>query len=220
MTVTLKVRDDIAVLQIDDGKRNVVNHEVLAELEELWAEAEQNASAIVLKGREGCFCAGYDIRVMTGGDREASARLGKRGGRMAERIYSCPKPVVGLTQGHCFTIGLVWLAGCDVRIAEQGDFRLGMTEVALGVTLSGWALEAMRDRVRPVHRIAALQHSTQYLPEGALEAGFVDEVVASGDGFEAALAKAKALAELPAEAYGQTKLALRDSMLQAMRAGL
>ena len=76
MTVTLDISDDIAVITIDDGGRNVINHEVLDALEPAWEQAEAGAKAIVLVGREGSFCAGYDIRVMTGADPKAAGRLG------------------------------------------------------------------------------------------------------------------------------------------------
>ena len=220
MSVTLAMHNDIAVVEFDDGNRNVVNHDVLDALETAWDNAERDAAAIVLKGRDGSFCAGYDIKVMTGSDRQASARLGARGGKLAERIYACSKPVVGLAQGHAFTIGLLWLAGCDVRIGERGSYRMGMTEVALGVPLSGWALEPMRERVKREHQTPALLHSTQYGPEGALEVGYIDHLADAGKGHELALERAAALAALPPTAYRETKLALRQPVLERMRAGL
>ena len=218
MSVSLQMHGSVAVVEFDDGNKNVINHDVLDELEPIWAQAEEAGDAIVFKGREGSFCAGYDIKVMTGGDREASSRLGTRGGGLAARIHACPKPVVGLAQGHAFTIGLVWLAGCDVRIGEAGQYRLGMTEVALGVPLSGWALEPMRARVKREHQFAALVHSRQYSPQEAVEVGYLDELVEAGLGLQAALAKAEALAALPAEAYRLTKLALREGVLDIMNA--
>ena len=82
---------------------------------------------------------------VTGDDPDASAKLGKRGGQLAKRIFASPIPVVGLSQGHAFTIGAVWLACCDVRIGERGDYKYGMTEVKLGVPFSDCA---SRNRVQ------------------------------------------------------------------------
>ena len=218
MNTSIEMREDIAIVEFDDGNKNVVNHAVLDELEAVWEQAESAAGAILFKGREGSFCAGYDIKVMTGADREAANRLGNRGRGIAERIFVSPRPVVGLAQGHAFTIGLVWLAGCDVRFGESGPFQMGMTEVALGVPLRGWSLAALRNRVRTDHQVAALLHSTRYTPEGALEAGFFDHLLPAGEGFKAALAKAGELAKLPADAYRRTKRALRQPVLDLMRA--
>lgn len=217
MTVSLEINEDIAVIVIDDGNRNVINHSVLDHLESVWEEAQSRARAILLKGREGSFCAGYDIAVMTGDDPAASVELGLRGGRLAKEIYGSPIPVVGLVQGHAFTIGPVWLAGCDARIGESGPYKFGMTEVALSVPLTGWALEAMRSRLNPGHQVEALLHSKIYDPEGAFEAGFIDHLVARGEGYDLALQLTTELAKLPATSYRETKMALRQSVLELMK---
>lgn len=216
MIISLKFKEDVAVIGIDDGYKNVINHLVLDELESAWDSAENKAKAILLKGREGIFCAGYDISVMTGVDPAASAELGRRGGRLAGRIYGSRVPVVGLAQGHAFTIGPVWLAGCDVRIGEDGPYKYGMTEVALSVPLTGWALEAMRSRLNPRSHVDALMHSKVYDPQGALDAGFIDQLVPKGQGFDLAMATVKKLAALPTASYQKTKQALRQPVLDLM----
>ncbi len=221
MTISLEIHDAVAVIGIDDGKKNVINHGVLDELEAAFDEADnRNAGAVVFKGRQGSFCAGYDISVMTGEDPDASARLGQRGGQLARRIYASPRPVVGLSPGHAFTIGAVWLACCDVSIGEQGAFKYGMTEVALNVPLTGWALEPLRAKLHPAHQLPALLHSGIYSPEDALQAGFIDRLVPAGEGLAAAMQTAAALAELPGDAYAKTKLAIRQPGLEVMAAQL
>ena len=85
MSVELEMRDDVAIITLDDGNKNVINHEVLDQLEAAWEKAEADAGSVILFGRPGSFCAGYDISVMTGGDANASAELGRRGGRLGAR---------------------------------------------------------------------------------------------------------------------------------------
>ncbi len=220
MTVSFDLQEGVGVIGIDDGNKNVINHDVLDELEAAWAQAESDASAVLIKGRPGAFCAGYDIKVMTGGDPEASAKLGSRGGRLATKIYGSGKPVVGLAQGHAFTIGLVWMACCDVGVVEQGPYKFGMTEVALGVPLNGWALEPFKLKLNPSHKTAALLHSTVYPPAGACEAGFFDTLAEEGTGLDMAFETAARLAQLPADAYAKTKQALRKDALEVMSANL
>ncbi len=221
MSVAIEMQNDVAIIGIDDGKKNVINHEVLDALEAAFDQAEADgAKAILFKGREGSFCAGYDLSVMTGGDPDASSRLGKRGGMLARRIYASSVPVVGLSQGHAFTIGAVWLACCDVAIGEEGSFKYGMTEVALNVPLTGWALEPLRAKLNTPHQVPALLHSTIYAPEGALAAGFIDKLVPAGHGLQEATTAAAALAELPNHAYRHTKMAMRQPILDSMDAQL
>ena len=58
MAVTLEMRDNVAVVQIDDGKRNVINHDLLDELEELWTEAEESAARDPPQGARGLLLRG------------------------------------------------------------------------------------------------------------------------------------------------------------------
>ncbi len=221
MTVSLEMHNDVAVISFDDNRKNVINHNVLDALEVAFDQAETSAArAIVFKGRAGSFCAGYDISVMTGDDPDASNRLGRRGGLLAQRILENPVPVVGLSQGHAFTIGAVWLACCDTAIGEEGPFKYGMTEVALNVPLTGWALEPMRAKLNRTHHVPALVHSRIYSPAEALTAGFIDRLVPSGNGVAEAMATAAGLAELPTDAYRATKLAMRKPILAVMSAQL
>ena len=220
MAVTLSLQERIAVVTIDDGAKNVINHGVLDELEALWTEVEETAGAAVLTGRPGSFCAGYDIKVMTGDDPRAAAELGRRGGRFAHRLFGSPVPTVAVSTGHAFTIGAIWLACCDLRIGETGSFKYGMSEVMLNVPFSPWPLEPLRARLDPRHLTPAILHSRIYDPSGALEAGFIDRLLPAGEGLDAALEAAAQLAELPREAYSKTKLQLRSDALAIMAADL
>lgn len=220
MNVTLDIQNDIALITIDDGNKNVINHQVLSELEHAWEQAEADASAVVLAGREGSFCAGFDINVMTGKDRNASVELGHRGGRFAHTLFGSAIPTVGLATGHALTIGAVWMACCDIRIGENGTFKYGLREVALNVPFSAWPLQPLKERLARQHLIPAVLHSRMYDPEGALEAGFIDQLVPAGTGMEAAMAAAAGLAELPRKAYSISKRQLRAEPLAIMAAEL
>jgi len=216
MTVTFEIQDSIATITIDDGGKNVINHGVLDELEAAWAKAETDAQAVIISGRPGSFCAGYDISVMTGDDPGAAAKLGQRGGRFAYQLFGSRMPTVAVSTGHAFTIGALWLACCDVRIGESGRFKYGMSEVALNVPFSAWPLEPLKERLNSRHLVPAVLHSRIYDPEGALEAGFIDELVAEGAGMDKARIVAAELAKLTGSAYSQSKRQLRSEALAVM----
>ena len=216
MSVSLTIEEDVALITIDDGNKNVINHALLDELEAAWEDAENDAKAVVLNGRSGSFCAGYDISVMTGDDPNASRELGRRGGTLAYRLFGSSKPLVGCAPGHAFTIGALWLACCDIRIGEEGRFKYGMTEVALNVPFSEWPLEPLKARLDSRQLIPAILHSKVYSPQEALQAGFIDQLVPAGQGLDSAMAQAAELAMLPQEAYARTKRVLRNDALAVM----
>ncbi|MEM7080780.1 MAG: crotonase/enoyl-CoA hydratase family protein [Pseudomonadota bacterium] len=220
MQVTLQMHEDVALIRMDDGKKNAITLDALAALNACVDEAETSAGAIVLAGRPGSFCAGFDIRVMTGDDRAALNALSGGGARFALRLYSLGMPLVAACTGHAFTIGAIWLATCDTRIGERGAFQFGMVETAMGMTLPDWALEPLQARLRNSHWLAAIAQSEIYAPDAALEAGFIDSLVDTGQAIDAALLKAAELAALPGKAYAGNKMARRGDALRRMEASL
>ena len=80
MDIGLDLRDDVALITLDDGKKNAITPDALADLNVAFDKAEADAKAVVLAGRPGSFCAGFDLATMTGGDVKAIMALGGGGG--------------------------------------------------------------------------------------------------------------------------------------------
>ena len=220
MEVTLDITDGVGRIRLDDGKKNAIGLQTLADIDEALDEAEAKAGAIVLAGRPGSFCAGFDLATMTGSDFGAIRALGLGGGRLALRLYRQPKPLVAACTGHAFTIGALWLLASDTRIGEEGSFKLAMTETKMGMVLGPWALELLRARIAPTHFVPVVAQSKVYDPAGAVAAGFLDEVVPAGEAEDKALAIAGELAKLPAKAYAGNKLESRAGAFEVMEKDL
>ena len=67
-----------AFLRIDDGKANAVGHSFLDHVNAGLDRAESEAKAVVLRGREGMFSAGFDLKEFQKGP-EATIALVRRG---------------------------------------------------------------------------------------------------------------------------------------------
>lgn len=221
-TLTYDLRGDVAWLQIDDGKANAVSHQVLQELDDALDRAEGEAHAVVIAGRPGRFCAGYDLAVMTAGA-EAAGGLVIAGARLMARLYGYPLPVVMACSGHAMAGGALLLLCGDVRIAVDGPFKIGLNEVRIGMPLPAFGRDLARDRLDPRQLTAATVCSQIYDPAGAAAAGFVDRVVAP-EAFEAEVqAHAEGLAKLAtkklgARAVAMTKRGLRQQTIDRMLA--
>jgi enoyl-CoA hydratase len=217
MKITTEIHDDVALITMDDGKKNAITPEVYGDLNAALDQAEDGAAAVVLAGRPGAFCAGFDLSVMTSGDMDAIRAVGKGGGEFAVRLWSFPKPLVAACTGHAFTIGAIWLCACDTRIGDRGPFKIGMTETRMGMTFTPWALEPLSHRVSKQYWIPTIVQARVYDPDGALEAGFLDEVVPEGEAVARALAVAAELAALPGKAYAANKLMTRAESIEIAR---
>ena len=108
----------------------------------------------------------------------------------------------------------------DERIGDVGSFKIGLNETAIGMTLPGFALILARERLARTHLGRATADAEIFSPEAAVEAGFLDRVVAAEELHDAAVARAGELATLDLAAHRATKLALAAAALTALKESL
>ncbi len=85
------------------------------------------------------------------------------------------KPVIAAMNGDTMGAGLELSLNCDIRIAQQGDFRIGFPEVALGI-LTGTGSQLLARMIGLGRALDFLLRSRTVTPEGALELGIVNEL--------------------------------------------
>jgi enoyl-CoA hydratase len=196
--------DGICSLRIEHGKPNSISRAVALELVAALDEAEKSADAVVLLGRPGMFSGGFDLATMAEGP-EAARDMVIEGGRLLMKIYDHPKPVIAGCGGHAIAMGALMILACDERIGAHGAFKLGMNETAIGMTLPDFGMELARARISKRHFDRVAVHSTIYDPEGAVDVGILDRVVAP-DRLEAeALEAAARLGALKQPAFRNNK---------------
>jgi enoyl-CoA hydratase len=217
--VRFSLAGSVARLDFDDGKANVISPVSLPALNAALDRAEKEAGAVALFGRPGRFCAGFDLNTMQSGA-EPARRLVAGGALLAARLAASPLPVVVGCGGHALAMGALLLLGADLRIGAEGDFKLGLNEVAIGLTLPDFAVELANERLSKRHLLRATTTAEAYGPAAACDAGFLDRVVPAERLEAETLAEAARLAELPRQAFAGTKHALRGAMLERIRAGL
>ena len=209
----------VAQLTIDDGKANVVSHALIDALNDALDRAEQDAGAVVLMGREGKFSAGFDLTEIQQGPAQAEA-LVDRGAALFHRLFGYPLPLVAACTGHAVAAGAFMLLCSDTRFGTEGAFKIGLNETAIGMTLPVFGYELANNRLNRTCLTAAFVQSKLYEPHGAVEAGYLDQVVSADALASESLATASQLAELPGGAYAANKRHLRRDALAAMKASL
>ena len=217
--VSYELDGAVAVIRLDDGKANALSHEVIDDLHGALDRAADEARAVVLAGRDGRFSAGFHLPTMTAGTEQMQG-LVTAGAELLLRTYLFPRPVVVACTGHALAAGaLVVLVG-DTRVGAEGDFKIGLNEVAIGMQLPVFAVELARDRLSKRHFTAATLQARIYEPAEAVDAGFLDRVVPADQVVPEAVAEASRLAELRTGAYAETKDRARTTTVDFIRATL
>ena len=207
---------NIATLTFDDGKANVVGHGFLDDINAGLDRAQQEkAGAVILRGREGMFSGGFDLKEFEKGP-EAGLAMVQRGFELLVRLYSFPLPLVAASTGHGIAMGAFIIMTCDWRIGSLGEFKMSLPETRIGMELPPILVELTASRISRQHLTRAALLSEVYAPEQAVEAGFIDEVVDSGELAARSTAVAEQMAQLPQGQFAANKLSVRAGTLQAM----
>ncbi|NWY51734.1 ECHP enzyme, partial [Chionis minor] len=136
------------------------------------ADADPSVKAVMIRGENGKFSAGADIRGFSPPNRRGTAGLGP----LISLIERSEKPVVAAIEGVALGGGLEVALGCHYRIAHV-KARMGLPEVTIGL-LPG--AEGTQRLPRLIGVPAALDIITtgRHIPATeALKLGLVDEVV-------------------------------------------
>jgi enoyl-CoA hydratase len=220
--VTYVTDGPVAIITMDDGRANALGPDLSAAIAEALdrAEGDDDIGAIVIVGREGRFSGGFDLSVIQRGDAGAVSAMVKAGGDLVHRLYAGPKPVVAACTGHAVAAGALLLLGCDVRIGPDAPVKIGLNEVAIGLTLPEWALTIASERLSFRHRQRSVVNAVLYDGAGAVDVGFLDRAVAADQVVAEAITEATTLAQLDRTAYAKTVAAFRRQTLEAMAADL
>jgi enoyl-CoA hydratase len=176
--VCYRVENGIAHIDLDDGKVNVMSTAMMTEIGSVLDRAETSADIVVLRStRPGIFSAGFDLKVFASGNTAKSLEMVKVGAELALRLMLHPLPTIGVMEGHAYPMGTFLLLACDVRLGAQGAHRMGLNEVAIGISPPGFAIELARSRLHPAWLSRTAVLGEMYEPEDAFAAGFLDRVV-------------------------------------------
>lgn len=215
-----ELRDNVAVVTLDDGKVNAVGPAFIKGLNEALDRSEaDDAGALLIQGREGMFSAGFDLKEFARG-MDAGIAMVEQGMELLIRLYALERPVVAACTGHGIAMGAFILLACDTRLGARGEFRITLPETAISMEIPGVMLELVQARLSRRFTTRAAIQAEVFSPDSAVDAGFLDEVVESAQLEARALAVAAQLAELPREYYGRNKRALRGDTLKRMQRAL
>lgn len=217
---TIEIKDEIAVLTMDDGKANAINPPMLEALHACLDRAEKEAKVLIMTGREGRFSGGFDLKLMMSLPGNEVKALVDGGGKLAHRLYSFPMPVIGACNGHGIAMGSFILLSCDMRIGTAGAFKIGANETQINMVLPVFASELVKARVDKDFLTRSMVFGELFDPETAVKAGYLDQVVDADALMATAQGAAEALKPFSSSSLTGNKHLLREGTLATIAASL
>ncbi len=210
------IEDGIAWVTMDDGKVNALSREMIGEIGEALDAAESAGAVTVLRGREGIFSAGFDLRTFDQG-LAASVAMVRAGAQLIQRLLAFPHPVLTVCTGHAYPMGAFLMLSADVRLGLAGPWRIGMNEAAIGITVPRFAVELARHRLTPPG-FARISTAPMFPPEEALRLGYLDRLLDADQLAGAVQEEAARLRALDRPSFAATKARINERALHAVRA--
>ncbi|MDT0594657.1 crotonase/enoyl-CoA hydratase family protein [Glaciecola petra] len=207
-TVSYSLDNNVATITMDDGKANALSSDTIANLNAAFDMAEADDAIVILTGRDGVFSGGFNLKEMQKGQAEALL-LTSKGSKLARRILAFPKPVIALATGHSIAMGAFLLLACDYRMIAQGDFKVGLNETLIGMTMHNFGIELARYRLAKNYFNRCVINAEIFDPQGAVDAGFIDRIVPQEQMPMAAAMAGKMFAQLDMTAFRNTKMRSR-----------
>src|SRR2546428_3713036 len=118
------------------------------------------------------------------------------------KMEHTPKLFIAAIGGHCLGGGLEIALATDFRFAAEGEYRLGVPEVTLGLLPGNGGTQRLTRLIGRTRALDMLLSGAPVGPARALELGLVDRVFAADRLLEESSAYVAKLAQGPALAIG------------------
>lgn len=219
---TVRVEDragGVRVLTLDRPPANAEDETLLGDLSAALDDTRQSQAvrAVVLTGAGKFFSGGFDLSAPRREDEEVAVMTTLFRDTHV-KLLTLPMPTVAMMNGHAIAGGLILVLACDYRLGLDGDYKIGLNEVAIGASYPKVALEITRLRLTHPRAAELLLGAALYPANQAIRLGVVDELLAP-DKLEATVVRrAERMGAFPRQAYAHTKMALLGDLVERVMA--
>ncbi|MFC7344848.1 enoyl-CoA hydratase/isomerase family protein [Saccharopolyspora griseoalba] len=218
--VEVVTRGPVSELLIGRGaKRNALTGAGWSELAERVAELGrgEDVRAVVIRGRDGGFCAGSDITEWTDAELDAVEDSFARMESAFRAVEECPVPVLAEVRGIAAGAGCQLALACDLRFMGEAA-RIGMPIARLGIMCSPAFAARMVALVGPSSTRRLLYTGSLLDAPAAAAGGLVDEHLPEAELADHVTAVAGSIANQPRSAVVAAKRAVNAALAPAREA--
>ena len=206
-------------LRLNRPPANALSPELIVALKQaVESAALDGARALVLSGSPGRFSAGLDVPLLLTLDRPAIAAAWRELYALLRALALSPISIAAAITGHATAGGTVLAIFCDSRIAAQGDWKLGINEVQVGLPVPPVIFAGLR-RLVGAHQAERLAVGGLLIPpDEAARIGLVDELVPLNQVVGRAIEWSRSLLTLPVDAMAATRRRARADLFDLFAA--
>jgi enoyl-CoA hydratase/carnithine racemase len=204
----------VAVLTLNrPAARNSLSEALLGMLGDVFSEIakDSNVRAVVLAANGPAFCAGHDLKELTGrrsdadGGRAYFQQIMDTCSTMMQQIVALPQPVIAAVQGVASAAGCQLVASCDLAVASaKAGFATPGVDIGL---FCSTPMVALSRNITRKHAMKMLLTGEIVPAKEAAAIGLVNEVVVAGQERARAMELAQQIASKSSHIIGIGKAA-------------
>jgi enoyl-CoA hydratase len=181
---------------------------------------ESIGAAVLMSDLPKFFSAGADINMFRTVSSKARAMTILHMHEVLLKMEHTPKVFIAAIGGHCLGGGLEISLATDFRFAAEGEYRLGVPEVTLGLLPGNGGTQRLPRLIGRQKAMELLLTGKPLDPKAAAALGIVDRLLAPDRLLPEAVAFAATLAAGPTVAIGEIKLAAKQGLEMPLESAL
>jgi enoyl-CoA hydratase/carnithine racemase len=222
MSVTASVEDGVGFITMDRPPANSYDPAFLEALDEAIGQvvAAGVAGAVVRSASEKFFSAGADVKGFLARSADENIAMVRRAHQVFDRFAAEAPVFVAAIAGHALGGGYEIALACDIRVAAEGSYRIGLPEVTLGLLPGTGGTQRLPRLVGRGRALELMTTGRAVTPEEAERLGMVDRLVPADELDRTVGELATSLAGGAPLAVAAVKRAVHDGLDRPLADGL
>lgn len=223
MAVDFDREAPIGYITLNRPPANSYDYNFMDDLGRAVAAAADDAEVKVVVVRSALdrfFSAGADVKAFSENTPERNMDMIRLAHQVLGRIARIPKVFIAQIAGHAVGGGLEIALACDLRFGADGEYRLGLPEVTLGLLPGNGGTQRLPRLIGWSKALDMMVTGRTVSPQEALQLGILDRVFPADKLAEETRAYAEALARGALKAIGHIKLAVHQGLDGGLDYGL
>jgi enoyl-CoA hydratase/carnithine racemase len=190
MAVTAEVKDRVGWITLDRPPANSYDPTFLEELDRCVGEVAEAevAAAVIRSASDKFFSAGADVKGFLERSPEENMVMCRRAHQVLDRFAASSPVFIAAIAGHALGGGYEIALACDIRVAAEGRYRIGLPEVTLGLLPGTGGTQRLARLIGRGRALELMTTGRTVTPAEAERLGMVDRLVPA-DEFEDAVAE-------------------------------
>ncbi len=220
MAVAAKIKDGIGWITLDRPPANSYDPAFVEELDTAIEQVAAAAVAVVRSSSERFFSAGADVKGFLERSAEENTKMVRRAHEVFDRFTAEAPVFIAAINAHALGGGYEIALACDIRVAAEGSYRIGLPEVTLGLLPGTGGTQRLPRLIGPGRALDLMTSGRTVTPDEAYRLGMVDRLVPAGELEETVTRMAATLASGAARGIKAIKRAVHDGIDLPLAEGL